>query len=236
MSNIFIPSYNRSNDVKTFEYFGEGNIIVPESQADDYRKKYGDNVFAIPDEKDGAIARKRNAVLDVITENGGVGWMIDDDMVSLKRKKENRRYDGEEALELLNQFEILSQDMEIMYGGFDYSGDCMKLKDFAPFSFNKPVFGCLYVNTADRLRFDERLELNEDTDMFIQKLNHSRKVLKDNRYFAEFHGLDGGKDSVIGYTREKQRKFADQLNRKWGYEVMEWKETSFRFHTKIKSV
>jgi hypothetical protein len=93
MNNIYIPSYNRSHSVKTYEYLGCGKIIVPKSQESAYKKRYGNAVQSIPDKRDGSVAKKRNCILDLITEEqeDGYGWIIDDDLVKIKRKKENLR-------------------------------------------------------------------------------------------------------------------------------------------------
>ena len=62
VNNIYIPSYNRSDLVRTYEYLGTGFIVVPESQKEDYKKKYGNAVLSIPDNKDGSVSKKRNAI------------------------------------------------------------------------------------------------------------------------------------------------------------------------------
>jgi len=91
MFNIYIPSYKRFNDVKTFDYLGQGKIVVPESQKKEYKVKYGESVISIPDNLDGDIVKKRNAVIDIIRkkEKSQCAWIIDDDLIYLKRKKEN---------------------------------------------------------------------------------------------------------------------------------------------------
>ena len=83
MNNIYIPSYNRSERVRTYEYLGTGHIVVPESQESLYKKRYGDAVITIPDKRDGSVSKKRNAVLDLIQERetDGYGWVCDDDFI-----------------------------------------------------------------------------------------------------------------------------------------------------------
>lgn len=236
MNNIYIPSYNRSNQVRTYEYLEQGYIVVPESQEKEYRKKYGKAVLAIPDDRDGSVARKRNAILDLIKEKTGSGWMIDDDLECLRRKKENTKISGQDALEHFERIELMAKDGEFMFAGFDYSGDNMKLKDMSPFSFNKIFFGCVYVDARDDIKYDERFSICEDVDYFLQKMERHRRVLKDNQYQAMFFGEDGGENSVIRYDQEKQKEFAKIINKKWGYGAMVWKGTGFRFYNPIKGV
>ena len=198
MSNIYIPSYNRAERVRTFEYLGEGKIVVPESQKSAYSKRYGTAVISIPDKQDGSVSKKRNAILDIIEKTGSkLGWIIDDDLNCLRRKKENIKLSGAEALEQMERLYNMAIDMDAKYGGFDYSPDNMKLKDMAPLSLTKIVFGATLIKADDGLKYDERLRICEDVDYFLQKLNRHRRVLKDNQYFAEFYGVDGGEQSVI---------------------------------------
>ena len=192
MNNIYIPSYNRHDKVRTYEYLGCGHIVVPESQEKDYKKRYGSAVVSIPDKRDGSVAKKRNAVLDLIKENeaDGYGWVCDDDFIHLVRKKENIKLSGEECLEHFERMYIMAKDMNANYGGFDYSSDNMKLKDYQPFSLTKPIFGINLVNINDNIKYDERFRLNEDVEFYIHKLAIGRRIIKDNQYFAKFFGED----------------------------------------------
>ena len=235
MDNIYIPSYNRCDLVRTYEYLGCGHIVVPESQEKKYKKRYGSAVISIPDNKDGFVAKKRNAVIDIIKEKeaDGYGWLCDDDFVNLKRKKERQKMSREDCLEHFERLYIMAKDMGAKYGGFDYSEDNMKLKDYAPFSLTKVSFGLILLNAKDGLKYDERLLVNEDYDFFLQKINKSRRIIKDNQYVACFYGEDGGKDSVIKYDRSDQRKYATMINNKWGFNTMNWNKTKFEFKHKI---
>ena len=139
--------------------------------------------MTIPDNLDGSIPRKRNAVLDIIAkeQEDGYGFIIDDDINRFKRKKENISLTGDEALEVMEKLYIMAKDMGATYGGFDYSQDCMKLKDMSPFSLTKPVYGLTLVNVKDGLRYDERFRIVEDVEMWVQKMNNHRRMLKDNQ-------------------------------------------------------
>jgi len=236
MNNIYIPSYNRADLVRTYEYLGTGNIVVPESQEKEYKKRYGKAVISIPDKQDGSVSKKRNAILDLIKEQTKFGWMIDDDLEFIRRKKENQRINGQEAIEHFERIEIMALEGRFSFCGFDYSSDNMKLKDMAPFSLNKIFFGCVLVDASDNIKYDERLIICEDVDFFLQKMHKHRKVFKDNQYQAVFYGEDGGQNSVIGYDLERKKQYAKKINNKWGYEAMAWKGTGFRFYNPIKGI
>lgn len=233
---IFIPSFGRWDSVKTYEYLGCGRIVVPKAQEAKYRKRYGDAVFAIDDSRDGCVSRKRNAVLDIIEERvqDASAIMIDDDLVALRRKKEAYNLDPEQCLEVLENMMVLFLEGGFTFGGFDYSSDNMKLKDYQPFSLTKASFGLVYVRSDDGIRYDERFRVNEDVEFWVQKMNRHRRVIKDNRYFANFFGEDGGKGSIIGYSVQDRKTFAQMINDKWGRKLMIWRKKRFEFKSPIK--
>ena len=237
MNNIYIPSYNRPDLVRTYEYLGCGKIVVPKSQEKDYKKRYGNAVVSIPDEKDGSVNKKRNAIIDLIKEEqkDGFGWTIDDDFICLKRKKENIKLSGDECLEHLERIQIMAKDMGATFSGFDYSEDCMKLKDMAPFSMTKPSFLCVLIDVNDNLRYDERLRTQGDLEFWIAKINQNRFILKDNQYVALAYGEDGGADSVIGYTKKDREISAKFINNKYGLKIIKYnKHNNQRFVIPIK--
>lgn len=236
MNNIYYPSYKRWELVRAYEYLGCGTIVVPKAQEYQYRQRYGDAVKAIPDDKDGSIPKKRNAVLDLIAEEqpDGYGYMIDDDISYIKRKKEGNILTGDEACELLEKLYIMAKDMGARFAGFDYSEDNLKFKDMAPFSLTKPVFHMVLINVLDGVRYDERIRVASDAEFWVAKQAVNRRMIKDNQYVAVTHGVDGGANSVIGYDKAEQRHFATMINNKWGIRAMEWNGKSFRFNIPIK--
>ena len=238
MNNIYIASYNRADLVRTYEYLGCGKIVVPRSQEKAYRERYGDAVIAIEDEKDGSAAKKRNAILDIINQEqeDGYGWIIDDDLLKIRRKKEGRDLLQDEAVEVLERLYIMAKEGGITYGGFDYSLDNMKLKDYQPFSLTKVVFGGVLVYANDGIKYDSRFRINEDVEFWIQKLNKSRMLLKDNQYAMYFYGVDGGSDSVIKYNNNDRRAYAIKINNKWGQKLMVWNKNKFEFKIPIQGV
>lgn len=238
MNNIYFPSYNRWEKVRGFDFLGVGKIVVPKSQEDLYKKRYGKNVVAIDDKLDGSVAKKRNAVLDIIEreQKDAYGWIIDDDFYKFKRKKENKELSPDECLEQLERIYIMAKDMDAKYGGVDYSEDNMKLKDMAPFSLTKPIFGMCLVKADDGIRYDTRLRINEDVEFWVQKLNNGRRIIKDNQYVGLFYGEDGGKDSVIKYDTADRLNYANSINNKWGGKFMVWKKTRFEFKTPVNGI
>lgn len=236
MNNIYIPSYNRADLVRTYEYLGCGKIVVPKSQEKDYKKRYGNAVVSIPDEKDGNIAKKRNAIIDLIKEEqaDGYGWIIDDDFTHLKRKKEKINLTSNETLEVFEEIYNIAKDGSFAYCGFDYSPDCMKLKDMTPFSLTKPFFQVVLTNVNDNLRYNEKLLIGEDLEMWFAKMNKHRRIFKQNQYLAVCYGEEGGKNSVIGYGMKELKKYNIMINEMYGKRLITWNKTRFEYKVPIK--
>tara|TARA_B100000900_G_scaffold350883_1_gene317686 strand:+ start:27114 stop:27830 length:717 start_codon:yes stop_codon:yes gene_type:complete len=238
MNNIYIISYKRPEIVRTYDYLGTGHIIVPKSQEKDYRKKYGDAVLSIPDKQDGSECRKRNAVIDLIKERepNGIGWMIDDDLLYLKRKKEREVLSGDQALEVMEILQIMMEDSNITFSGFDYTEDNMKNKDFAPFSLTKFFCQMVLLNVNDGLRYDERMRVNGDLDFWVQKMQRNRRILKMNQFAAICYGEEGGEGSVIGWDESDRTKAHKFINKKFGFPITTWNKTRWEYKTPIKGI
>lgn len=236
MNNIYIPSYNRAELVRTYEYLGCGKIVVPQSQEKQYRKRYGDAVLSIPDNQDGNIAKKRNAVIDIIKkeQEDGYGWIIDDDLVSLKRKKEGHSLSGAEALEMFEGMLNIAKDGDFYYCGFDYSEDCMKLKDMTPISLTKPFFRLVLINVLDGIRYKENLLIGEDLEIWYAKMNKHRKTFRQNQYAEVCYGKDGGANSVIGYGKNELAKYNSIINKMYGRKLIVWNKSRYEYKVPIK--
>ena len=236
MDNIYIISYKRADLVRTYEYFNCGKIVVPKSQEKDYRKKYGNAVLAIPDHLDGAECKKRNAVIDLIKkeQKNGIGWVFDDDLLYIKRKKENIKLSGVEALEVMELLQSMMIESKITFAGFDYTEDCMKLKDMAPFSLTKFFCQAVCIDVKDGLRYDERMRVHGDLEFWVQKMNTNRKVLKWNQYASICYGKEGGEGSVIGWNEKDRINGHRFINNKYGKKITVWNKKRWEYKIPIK--
>ena len=212
---VYIPSYGRAGHVTTASAIPSAKIVVPESQVEDYEKFYPNRVVSIPDEKDGNVAKKRNAILDLVPD-GELFWMVDDDFKKAYRIKGSEVTD---VLQLMESHWLAMESMGISYGGFQITPDPIKSAEYMPFSLTKQVYQPTCLRKTE-LRYDEELGRHEDVDYYLKVMLRDRLCLRDNRYHFEFQcnkdksstkqvgGIVGGEDSY--------KKSTDALIARWG--------------------
>jgi len=211
---IFIPSYGRAGNVTTLEFMPNAQVIVPQSQLKIYQDHYGDSVIAIPDDQDGNVAKKRNAILNLMHDDE-LAWLVDDDLIDIIRIKGILSLDAEEVLyrhwELLDSYNGL-------YGGFAISDDPVKYAEYCPFSLTKPSYGCVMIRKHSNLLYDETLGRHEDADYFLKVLHAGGVVIRDNRYFFKFK-CNKSKATNRGGIEGSERDYKpslDKLCKRWG--------------------
>lgn len=139
--HVAIRSYKRAGRVTTFDHFPFAYIWVPESQGDEYRKYHGDRVITIPDELDGNIVRKTNAIMD----RTPLPWLVilDDDITHIGKWEDG----GHEWLKpegiawLLMQGFIMAEELGVLLWGINQVKDPMAYRTMTPFSLLSPVLG-----------------------------------------------------------------------------------------------
>ena len=224
MIRIFIPSYGRAGLASTMRILPSAQIVVPLSQLDEYDRFYPGRVVPIPDESDGHIARKRNAILDLLDEDEAC-FMVDDDLLSVDKIKHGKLSDVEQTMEV---FSNLAEDAQAYFGGFSNYNDPGKMAEYAPLSFTKPSYGCVYIRNDSNIRYDESLGRHEDVDVYLQYMLEHRFVLRDNRYYFKFEcnkdvskkaqpgGIEGGELEHYSALIALRNKWGDLIKIKDG--------------------
>lgn len=212
---IIIPSYKRANNVFTKKIFPEAIVVVPESQKEEYEKNYS-NVVAIPDERDGSVAKKRNAVLDLFNEDV---FMVDDDISGFLDLRTDAEIDAEIMMKYVDNGFEMARDMGAGMFGFNISKDKMKFKNFSPFSLTKQVYYAVGI-LKDEIRYDEELNVAEDVDFFSNKLHKYHRVLRFNFIYPQQAKRKGG---GVDYSID-QLPFYEKLQRRWGSNIIEIKD------------
>lgn len=216
---IFIPSFNRSRAVFALKVFPSATVMVPASQLADYQRyNPGAAVVAIPDEQDGNLARKRNAIAALgRTEPDGAFVVVDDDVCGLWDKPGQRAVTGDEAGAVLTALagQALA-DGAVMFGvhpvkGAPWNGEM-------EWARNIGLFHLYGFRGAPAIAFDEAVSGFESVDYQFQCREQGLNTVRWERY-----GLDIVKGGLGGSERAKTKCLAgsEALARKWGNQVVQ---------------
>lgn len=235
--NIYIPSYNRWDKVHTFEYLNYGYIVVPKSQENKYKKRYGKAVIAIDDKEDGCYTKKWNAVMKLALErNTPRYYQIDDDINGCKNVYTENVFNGEEALELLEIQYNIAKEMNLFMWGFTNSGQYASQIQLKPFSMNKGFDQVYGLNVSDGIRHIHKMRVFSNVDLFLQKLNKHRKVWRDNRHLWTEAYSKGGQNSQIKKVKTDRDNDMKVLYQRWGVDMFKYHDGYIKVQPKIKGV
>jgi hypothetical protein len=230
--SINCPSYRRPK-VKSFEYLPYLKVWVSEDEYEDYIKMnpgFEANIVKCPREKQGNVSRIRNWILDNELKSNDVVVIIDDDLDGLfqfyKNANSNFGYESKkinanEFLQFVEKYTTITKELGYKMWGVNCNSDAMSYRHYSPFSTLSIVLGpfSAYLNGSEP-RYDEKLPLKEDYDMFIQHMSKYRGVLRVNsiHYKAKQSEQAGGCATYRNYDRERQQFIA--LKNKWGSDIV----------------
>tara|TARA_R110000803_G_C11980669_1_gene320710 strand:- start:1213 stop:1971 length:759 start_codon:yes stop_codon:yes gene_type:complete len=229
---IYIPSYKRAGDVTSHKIFPSAKIVVPESQLSDYQSHYGGQVVSIPDDRDGNLAIKRNAILDMAAADG-VEWvlMVDDDYRYVGRITDHSNQNGQQQTRWLNNDEIetliddgcrMADELQTGMWGLNVKDDPKFYREYSPFSLTTPCLGPWQAVKVSELRYDETIFLKEDYDFWLQSIRKYRKTLRfqSYHYMVNHQTKSGG---VVSYrTKQREEEHNQMLQKKWGRRVVKY--------------
>jgi hypothetical protein len=219
-------SYGRAGRVKTRDWFPDIVLAVVESQYDEYVEKNGGNILKLPESVKGNIPKTRNYVLD---EAGPGEWvcLMDDDISEVgrfgKATGDNNwiAYDQDQFLEFLDHGCLMAEDLGTGLWGLNVSFDPRFYREYTPFALSAPILGPFAVHLASEgIRFDARLWLKEDFDLYLQHLHRYHKVLRFNSHYykADHINNEGGQVSFRNYAEEVRQN--NLLQKKWGKDIV----------------
>lgn len=201
--------------VKTYEIVPFAWIWVPESQADEYKKHY-DRIKTIPDDLDGNLCKKSNAILD----NSPCDWtlILDDDISMIAY------WDGGERIvpdvdqlkkSIISMFQLADQ-FGVNLWGINQNSDEMIYDIFKPFSLLSPVLGPFNGHLKPKLRYDESVLGKDDYDFWLQNILKHRKTLRFNKWhYRHDHGKMGG-GFVSMRSMDIEKMGVQRMKEKWG--------------------
>ena len=219
---VFIPSYKRAGKVKTRETIGGGILAVHEFEAQDYEEKEGGEIFFIPDELKGNIAKVRNFILDYADADDVV--MMDDDISEIGFHEElvqNKMSPEKIHQFLINGYEM-AKELGVTLWGINLQSDPKFYREYSPFSLLAPILGTLSCHVSPKLRYDESLFLNEDYDYFLKTIRKSRKTLRFNKYYYIADHLKNSGGCGTYRLKDFEIEQGEVMQRRWGSKVFKF--------------
>jgi hypothetical protein len=227
VSVVAVASYGRAGRVSTVDVFPSGVIVVPNRQADSYRALQvlpaGWEVVGIPDEDDGNLCRKRNAILRLF--EGEDLLIVDDDFdyVGLWQQGVDIHLDGSRINDLLANGFAMARELGTPFWGINVQVDRRFYREYTPISITNPVLGPFQAFTRERpadLAYDEELWLKEDYDMSLRVLQRWHRILRFNAYhYRVDHFNEAGGQVGLRNMAEEVRQL-HRLQRRWGSDVV----------------
>ena len=218
MIHVAIKSFNRWDAVETLKSFPEATVWVPESQAASYRKTCP-RVEAIPDELDGNLSRKSNAILDRTPEEKTL--ILDDDISSIRffeRGKSHVMVPDQISCMVAHGFDIAEQ-LGVSLWGINQNSDEMAYCTFRPFNLLCPILGPFNGHISPTVRYDETVLGKDDYDFWLQTIQREHRTFRMNKYhYMHDHGKrEGG--FVAMRTKQVERDGITRMLEKWGPKV-----------------
>ena len=144
---------------------------------------------------------------------------------------------------LVNGF-IMAEDLGTPLWGVNLQSDPKFYREYSPFSFLSPVLAPFCCHIIDdtvrrRIRYDERLGLNEDYDFFLQVIRIYHKVLRFNKYYYKADHLTVQGGCGAHRTLGEELRQAEIMIKKWGPKVVTYdfnKSTNPRIRVPFKGI
>ncbi len=226
---VICPSYKRAGNIRATLAFGKQLVIAcHEFEVAEYAAKNPNlTIMPIPDKFRGNMGAVRNFIRDTVD----TPWllMVDDDVDEIGKHEEGHQIPmglDEIDLLILNGF-TMCEELGTVLWGVNLQSDPKFYREYSPFSLLSPVLGpfsghILRPEVVNKVRYDERLGLNEDYDYALQVLLKYRKILRMNKYYyIAGHLRDRGGCGAYRMMDEeiKQSKI---MVKKWGPKVVKY--------------
>lgn len=226
-----ILSRGRSETITTTDLLPKYvDVIVPESEKEEYSNKIQNNIITVQDEIEG-LGNLRNWVLDKFSENCII--MFDDDLTSmycLTGTKTRSIKDPEEIMQTVINTAVMAMDMGVHCFGFAQT-DIRKYKGTEPFNLATWVGGVIgVIGRKYKFRSDY---FKVDIDYCLQNLLADRIIFQNTMYtFPQKRDFNTGGNSKFR-TEKKVKESVDSLKEKW-QDYIDIKEFKNQFKIRIK--
>lgn len=217
-----IPTYRRSDNVKSLNLFPYGVLFVAESEAEDYKKNYPKAEMVTHPDSIKGLTPKLNFIMKYALDNGYDGMVkVDDDFEKCICLTPFRySMDIEETQQMLEAEMVLCLDSGTNLFTFNQTADVRRYEAHYPFrlfsSVRIGIYGVLFKDRPVQW-FDERFKLKQDIDYAFQTLYNFRHMIVDFRYSFEYEKTFESVGGCSVYRNSKSEEDSiDNLKRKWG--------------------
>lgn len=218
----YTPSYKRVWGVEVNKLIPGVKICVHEFEADGYVAEYGkESVLIMSDKLKGNMAKVRNWMVEYSKKNGDdVCVLMDDDVKSVGYYEDmvKNEVNYEDIYRKIKDMWKMCMDLDIGLFGINLQSDPKFYREYTPYSFHSPVlwpFTCIVMGKLGDIRYDERLGLNEDYDLFIQMCHRDWKVLRCNKWHYTCGHIKDKWWCGAYRTLDREKKQAEIMKEKW---------------------
>lgn len=236
---FYAPSYRRPEKSITQTHFPDVQLVVMESEAEEYIAN-GNDVVICPDSAQGSVCKVRNWILDNLFDDADCIVLLDDDCSRIGRWEEQVqiKFNMVDLSEFAENMANVTKEMGFYLWGLNCVTDKGAYREYTPFGtlqfLGSPFHGHL---KTSKIRYDEDLPLKEDYDISLQHIHKYGGCLRVNfaHYDVKQAEQAGGCATYRNLKKEKQQFFA--LQKKWGKDVIKrdkGSKRSFDFNPVMK--
>ena len=236
---FYSPSYKRPEKSITQIHFPDVQLVVRESEAEEYIAN-GNDVVICPDSAQGNLCRVRNWILDNLFDDADCIVLLDDDCSRIGRWEEQVqiKFNMGDLSEFAENMANITKDMGFHFWGLNCVTDKGAYREYTPFGTLQYIGGPFQAHLkTSEIRYDEDLPLKEDYDISLQHIHKYGGCLRVNfaHYDVKQAEQEGGCATYRNLKKEKQQFFA--LQKKWGKDVIKrdkGSKRSFDFNPVMK--
>lgn len=236
---FYSPSYKRPEKSITQIHFPEVQLVVRESEAEEYIAN-GNDVVICPDSAQGNLCRVRNWILDNLFDDADCIVLLDDDCSRIGRWEEQVqiKFNMGDLSEFAENMANITKQMGFHFWGLNCVTDKGAYREYTPFGTLQYIGGPFQAHLkTSKIRYDEDLPLKEDYDISLQHIHKYGGCLRVNfaHYDVKQAEQAGGCATYRNLKKEKQQFFA--LQKKWGKDVIKrdkGSKRSFDFNPVMK--
>lgn len=214
---IYVPSYRRSDDIKTWHILNDCTYVVRKSEEEAYRKAGVTKILAAPDEEIDSLPKVRQWIIDNTPED--IVIQVDDDLsrFSYANKTNIVNIEDKDTIDMeLERIAQLISDLGIGFAALPMQENVLKYT--REFSFKSTIGLVCWFNKdgLKKSRYDEKIRFKADMDFELQELLHNRIILiPEYLRVKAVYDKNAGGNSVTKNTRTVQEA-VEYMRSKWG--------------------